>query len=481
MKNKRILNLTLLLAVIVVLVVVYFIVIKNESGDSADTTVPKATTYTVAKIDLNTVYQFSYTYEGTKYSFRLNEAEDGWLWDGDPDLPISNTKVALMLTYFSEMTATVALENVTEEKMAEYGLTDPALELSFKDSKGEHSFKVGIVNPYNSLAYVSSSVNNTIAYMVESSFIDEYSCSVDDMLQIEENPIFSLKDDITVTFDGKDKLIYKFYPTGKTDNISNNCKWFLSINGVEEFPINEELGAELSSALKAALFAEVITYDTAKYADYGLKEKEIKVVIDGTGVTSTTDQSTGETVEIKTPASFSFYMGTTDEDGFSYAITDNSPLLYLTTSSVFDSLYTFDKNNLSSVRSAYVWNADPSDVSEFSLIYNGNTYVFAISETSSSITCTMNGKPISYDSATPLIKAISMLGWDNDISKASEDSGNKDEVLSLSIKVGEISASASFVGYSKEYYRIKYGDRSEFLILKSNLDAIIDLLSELIK
>ena len=98
MKNKRILNLTLLLAVIVVLVVVYFIVIKNESGDSADTTAPKATTYTVAKIDLNTVYQFSYTYEGTKYSFRLNEAEDGWLWDGDPDLPISNTKVALMLT-----------------------------------------------------------------------------------------------------------------------------------------------------------------------------------------------------------------------------------------------------------------------------------------------------------------------------------------------------------------------------------------------
>jgi len=479
--NKRVLKIVLLLVCAALLVCAYFLVSRLSDGEAEETTAPPAATHTVAKVDLNTVYQFGYTYEGKEYAFRLNEAEDGWVWDGDSTLPISNTKVAMMLTYFSEMKATISIDNLTSDKISEYGLDAPALEMFFKDGKGLHTFKVGIVNPYNSLAYIMSSTNESVAYMVASEFIDEFSCTIDGMLQIEGTDPFSLNESATVTLEkGDEKLVYTYYPSGKSNYISSNCNWFLSINGGEEFPINEELGAELSSALKASVFAEIITYDKEKYAQYGLADNSLKVTVSGTNVTVSTDSSTGEQTETKKPCTFSFYLGDTDKDGYSYGITDNSPLLYLTTSSVYDELYSFDRDNYASICSAYIWNIDSSDITEFSLTYGGKDYVFVISESATGVTCTLNGNAVSYDKISALLKAVSMLAWDNDVSKVTE-SGSKDTLLSITVKADELSASASFSSYSDEYCRITHGDRSEFLILKSNLDKIVSLLGDIAK
>lgn len=480
MNNKRSLKIVILLTVIFFLLIAYLIISQtgNKSNDTV-TTAPTVT-HTISKIDLNTVFQFGYTYKGTEYSFRLNDDEDGWTWDGNDALPISNTKVALMLTHFAEMQSTVRIDNVSDEKKAEYGLTEPTLEIYFKDGKGLHTFTVGIVNPFNSLVYISSAGSSTV-YMVSSEFIEEYSCGIDDMLQIEETMTVSFSDAITITIEGNDKLVYKFYPTGKENYISNNCKWFLSIDGGNEFPINEKLGEDLTSALKASAFAEIITYDSEKYADYGLAEKSLKLTIDATGLSSAVDSSTGETVQVKSPYLFSFYLGDSDDDGFSYAITDNSPLLYLTTSSVYDLLYSFDRSNISSVRSAYVWNIDPSYVSAFTFVIDEKNYKFIITESSSSVSCTLNGKSVNYDSVKSLLEAISMLEWDNDVSKASEGTGAKENVLSLTVNAGDLSVSAVFSEYSDEYYRITNDGRNELLILRSNLDAIIALLDAIEK
>jgi len=480
--NKRGLKIILLAVCLAALVGVYFLVTRTGDGVGEETTAAPTVTHVVSKIDLNTVYQFGYTYEGKEYNFRLNENGDAWVWDENSSLPISNTKVALMLTYFAEMTSTVQIDEVTSEKYTEYGFDSPALQMHFTDGNGIHSFRVGIVNPYNSLVYIISESDTSTAFMVASEFTDEFSCGIDEMLQVEENLLPSLSNDITLTFEnGSEKLVYSFYPSGKSNYISGNCKWFLSINGGEEFPINETVGTDLNSALKSLLFAEIVTYDEDKYHEYGLGEKKNKVTLSGTQVSVSTDSSTGEQTETKTPFTFEFYLGKSDDDGFSYAMTDNSPLLYVTSSSVFEELYSFDRNNLASIRSAYIWNIDPAEIAEATVNCGGKDYTFKISETSSNLTCTLNGKPVSYDSAKPLIEALAMLEWDNDVSKVTENAKDKNELLSIDVSDGTLSASASFFGYSDEYCRIVHADRNEFLMLRSNLDSIIKLLTDLTK
>ena len=74
-----------------------------------------------------------------------------------------------------------------------------------------------------------------------------------------------------------------------------------------------------------------------------------------------------------------------------------------------------------------------------------------------------------------------MLEWDNDVSKASEGTGAKENVLSLTVNAGDLSVSAVFSEYSDEYYRITNDGRNELLILRSNLDAIIALLDAIEK
>lgn len=478
--SKRALKIVLLLVCAAVLVLAYFALTRMGTGEDSGTTATPAISYTVAKVDMNTVFQFEYTYKGEVYSFRLNKDEDGWIWDGHEDLPISNMKMALMLNHFSDMTSTLRLESIGEGERKEYGFDEPTLELRFKDNNGVHEYVVGITNTYNSMVYICSKSDTSTAYMVKSDFLEEYTSDSYELLQIEECGSLSTSESITLKIEnGEDELVFNYYPIGKSGYISTGCRWFLSINGGEEFPINEELGGDLSSALKVAIFAEVITYDTEEYSKYGLDKKDRKVTVSGTQVKVSTDSSTGEETESKEVCSFEFYLGNTDDDGFSYAVTDNSPLLYLTTSAVYEEMYSFDKSNVASIYSAYIWNIDADDIDEITFTVGEKVYALTISESSSDISCTVNGKEVQYDSVKALVEAVSLLEWDSDISKANEGGGEKKEALSVKVSVRDTSAQLSVYEYSSEYYRIAFGGRNEFLMTKSNFDTLIGLISSL--
>lgn len=478
--SKRVLKIVLLIVCAAILALAYFALTKIGSGDESDTTATPAISYTVAKVDLNTVFQFGYTYKGEEYSFRLNDAGDAWIWDSHEELPISNVKMALMLTYFSEMTSTLKLESIGSSERTEYGFDEPTLELFFKDNDGVYEYTVGITNTYNSMVYICSKSDPSTAYMVKSDFLEEYTSDSYELLQIEECGSLSTSENITLKIEkGEDKLVFNYYPTGKSDYISSACKWFLSINGGEEFPINEKLGSDLLSAFKVSIFAEVVTYDEEKYSDYGLEKKECKVTLSGTQVTVSTDSSTGEESETKEACSFEFYLGSMDEDGFSYAMTDNSPLLYLTTSAVYDEMCSFDKSNINSIYSAYVWNVEADDVDEIVFTVGEKSYTLSISESAISVKYTVNGKEVSYDSVKTLIEAASAFEWDNDTSKISEGDGEKKAVLNVKITAGTATAELEICGYSDEYYRIVYGERDEFLMTKSNFDMLIGLITSL--
>ncbi len=475
--KKKIIPLLILLVVLAALIAVYFVLSSTVSeGNDNETTEAPARTYTVSKLDVDSVYQFAYTYEGTEYLFRLSDDKTSWTWDGKPSLPISNTKIALMMNYFCNMTSNTVIKSPSEAKLEEYGLNDPEIEIFFNDKNGIHRFSVGMLNTYNSTRYIKPHDSENV-YLVNGEFADEYMCGIMDMLKKEETPEASTEDKVVITVEKPDlKLVYTYYPSGNNEHVSSNCKWFVSVNGGTEFPINEKLGEDVSEALKYSVFAKCITYNSDEYSNYGLDSKNTKVTISATGVTKTVDPSTGETSETKSPFEITFYTGNKDKDGFLYAITDASEILYVMTSNTFDELISFDGQKVAEIFSGYVVNAGTKGIESFSLAQNGKEYAFAKDDG-----WKLNGNTVDEKKVTSLLGALCNLSWTTDVSAEEQTISSPSEVLGFTLSSDKATATVKISSYSDKYYRVTSVANDELLLSIEAVNAILSLLEDATK
>lgn len=478
--KKRIFTLCTCILVLGALIGAYFLVNNLGEGEDKGSTAAPVLSYSVAAIDRATLYALGFTYDGNTFDFTIKEDYSGWNLKANETLPISNTVIAQMVTFFENMTSDFRIEDPTAEKLTEYGFDDPTAEIYFYDGTGRHGFTVGMFNSFNSTYYVKSTDDNSNVYLVSGEFMDAFSLKEADLIQIEELPTASLSKKITLTIEsGDDILVYSYYPGGKSGYINDVNTWFLSVNGKNEFPINEELAKNLSDACSYLGFAQCVSYAESDIPTYGL-DNAVTVTVDYTHVEIEVDSETGEQTSTETAESRTFLLGNADEDGYSYAKTENSPLIYVTVSNVYKELYSFDKNNLSSICSGYVFNVLNDDVTEIIFNRDGKEHVLASVEDAAGIEYTVDGNEIDKESALELISAVSKISWDTDKTKETATSA-ENSILKITLKSGQNSSNVDFTAFSDDFYGATVDYTDVLLVSDEKVDKIIDLLDALIK
>ena len=478
--KKRIITLVSAALVVGLLLASYFIVANLDSNEKEETTAPPASTYTVAEIDRATVYAVGYTYNGKSYDLALKDDLTGWVLKSNTTLPISNVVMAYMIKQFELMTSDFRIENPSEQKLKDYGFEVPTAEIYFYDGKGRHGYEVGILNTFNSMYYIRSTDNPTNVFLVQGDFMEYFTLDEMGLIQVYEVMSASLTKEITLEITkGSDTLVYKYYPGGKKGVLSQSNAWFISINGGTEFPINEGIAQLLSESCGYLGFAECLSYSEQDTEKYGLTDP-VKVTMKYTNVTNTIDTETYQTVNVETPQSHTIILGGTDEKGYSYAMTENEPLIYVTVSNVYSLLYGFDINDVSAICTGYISNAKAEDISLVKLSYNSKDYELKSVEGATGVDYYLNEKKISKEAATDMINLLSVISWDNDKSKTPSTTEEK-PLLTVELSDGAGTHKYIICTYSEDFYAVKNDFSESLLVSAATIDKIISATEGLIK
>lgn len=478
--KKRIITLVASVLTVGLLLAVYFVInrLGNEGAD--ETTLPPATSYTVAEIDRSTVYAVGYTYNDKSYDLMLKDDLTGWVLDSNKTLPISNTVMAYMIKHFELMTSDFKIENPTEQKLKDYGFDKPTTEIYFYDAKGRHGFTVGILNTFNSMYYIRSTDDPSNVYLVQRDFMEYFTLDEMGLIQIYEVMSASLTKEITLEItQGTDKLVYKYYPGGKKSVLSQSNSWFLSINGGSEFPINEKVAEALSESCGYFGFAQCLSYSSDDLEKYELINPA-KVSLKYTNVTTTLDSETNQYVTTETAQAHTFLLGGKDNDGYTYAMADGEPLIYVTVSSVYSLLYGFDTDNISSICSAYASNAKADDVTSVKFDYESNSYELKSVETATGSDYYLNNKKLAAKKATEAIKVLSVIAWDNDRSNV-PSAGEEKAILTVELSDGASVHAYVICTYSDEFYAVKTDFCDDLLVSAKAVDSILDAVKNIIQ
>lgn len=118
-----------------------------------DETVEEAPVYTVCTVDTENLQSLGWSYDGESLSF--SREGSAWVYDGDADFPLEQSRISAMLSAISEVTATKVIEGVSE--LADYGLDEPVCSITADglclDIGGE-SYAVSMEYSEDETAYV---------------------------------------------------------------------------------------------------------------------------------------------------------------------------------------------------------------------------------------------------------------------------------------------------------------------------------------
>lgn len=478
--KKRIITLVASVLIVGVLLASYFIVANLSGDDQDETTTPPVSSYTVAEIDRSSVYALGYTYNGRNYDLVLKDDLTGWTLKSNTSLPISNTVMAYMVKHFELMTSDFRIDAPSEQKLKEYGFDTPTAEIYFYDANGRHGYEVGVLNTFNSMYYIRSTNDPSTVFLVQGDFMEYFTLDEMGLIQIYEVMSASLTKEITLEIlKGTDELVYKYYPGGKNGILSQSNSWFLSINGGVEFPINEKIAQLLSESCGYLGFAECLSYNSDDLKKYRLDDP-VKVKLEYTNVTSTVDSETNETVTTEAPQSHTFLLGGTDENGYSYAMADGEPLIYVTISNVYSLLCEFDVKEIPAICTGYVSNVKSEDISSVKFSYKSKDYVLKCAEGATGIDYYINDTKISKDKATEAINSLSVISWDNDKAKV-EPTVEEKTLLTVELSDGVSTHKYIICAYSDDFYSVKTDFCESLLVSAKTVEGIISAIEKLIQ
>lgn len=326
---------TLLIALIAVYAVVSSVTKRakrenDETGSEAGTEL-----YPVSRIEPGALTGISYTFNGNSYDFVLNDDCTMWLWTANKVLKLDNKYFALMASAFESLDSSIRLELSAGESAEKYGLDRPTVSVRFTEGSVTTEFKIGSLNAFNGMYYISVDSNPDTIYMVDSSIPKCFELTPDDMLLHDTLPQISEGKADTVTVTTADSTYVYSYRAPSSDGGS----WYVSINGGDEFLPEKEISGRITEMLLNMEFVDFITYDVSKYADYGLAPGTAQTVtIKYRESISSSDQATGQKIETALEKTIVLELGGRAESGLIYAKLADSPYVYTLSPAIFGSL-----------------------------------------------------------------------------------------------------------------------------------------------
>ncbi len=322
---KKIRSIIILLAVLALLVGVYLFASPMWSEQTDADTDTDAAEHTVAVIDHNSLVGLELTADEDTLKFALNDDFTAWNWSENAEVPLDNTVFAEIVEALNAATTRHILENVDDERLAEYGLAEPAYTVKFIFSDGaEKQYLLGDLNSFNNSCYFSEASDPKTVYTVPSSVADAMDMDIYDFILEETPPVITEGKIISAEYESQSGQIksFKYFPSGNEDDYTDKYNWYYYASTIRTVsynkPLNRNIANSLTELITSLSFDECVGLDHTD-SKYGFSEAHrfvIKYNVDE-----------GET-GVLSEKEYVIYIGAQTEDGEIYAHTDNSKLVY---------------------------------------------------------------------------------------------------------------------------------------------------------
>ena len=338
--DKKLRNILILAGVLVLLCVGYAvagIIFREEEPETTAEDVTSAPTETFFNVTEDGLTALSYTYDGDGdgeaeiWSY-TRSADDVWHWAGDESVPLSSSAFYGYSSTLYGLTVVSTITGVTEDQLAEYGLTDPAKTVTFIDGVyGAQSFCIGAYNTYNATYCAYKNGDKSTVYLLDGEFYSEFELSVESLVYHDDLPAFKPEALVSFSLVQGDKTVT--LSRGVEDG---KAVWARSVNG--EAPVT--MASDLASSL------ELLVGDMDYLVCYSVKEADLAAYGFDADTVAMTVVYTKTVSSVTEELTFKLTLGGTDKYGYYYANPEGTTLTMLLGGSVFSKVMTYDDAHL---------------------------------------------------------------------------------------------------------------------------------------
>lgn len=484
---KKLKALIIMLIVLVLLVMVYLVASPMWSEDTGEETTEEPT-HTVAVIDHTVLVGLELTSGGETLSFALNDAATEWDWSEDGEVPLDNVAFAAVVTAFNEAGSKYKLENVTDDQLAEYGLAEAAVTVKFTFSDGtSKEYKIGNLNSFNGLYYLSESGAPNTVYMVDASVVNSLELDIYDFVLEETPPAITEAKILGVTSSGMasvDSIIggeyrmFTYYPAGNDTDYTDRYNWYFGTQRNEissssiltrMYPLKGDHADTLSDLVTGLSFDECVGLDYTD-GEYGFSEGRQLVIH-----YNADENETG----VLTKKEYVIYLGAQREDGGIYAHTADSKLVYILGSSdKWTVLLNSAKENLMPDE---IWLPNYERVNSLTFTVGENTLTVNVKNTDGKISYSSDTTDDS-EALTALLESLDGLKATSNVAYFEDDAAYVEPSVIFTVKVSLNTGDAAELDmtverYSMNYCKVSFNGREDQLISLEDAEKIADMIS----
>ena len=468
-----------MLIILVLLLMVYLVASPMWSEDAADETSAEPT-YTVAVIDHSSLVGLDLTVDGETLNFALNDTATEWDWSEDSEVPLDNVVFATVVTELNEAGSKYKLENVTDEELADYGLSDPRITLKFVFSDGTvQEYKIGNLNSFNGLYYLSESGAPNTVYMIDSSVVYSLELDIYDFVLEDTPPAITEAKILGVNC--TKALAYRnfaYYPSGNSNDYTDRYEWYFNSGATNVSvsspiippltPLRTDLADSLTALITGLAFDECVALDYTT-GEFGFSEGQ-KLVISY----NVDENDTG----VLTKKEYVIYIGSQREDGSIYVHTDDSKLVYTLSSS--DEW--LDIINVSDLKLSpdEIWLPNYELIDSLTFTAGESTLTVNVKNTDGVISYSSDATD-DADALTALIEALDGLTATSNTVYLEEDAAaQKTEVFAVKIAFNSGADSEleiKVTRYSESYCLVSFDGREDQLITLEDAQELAGMIS----
>lgn len=268
---------------------------REERAAVVTTADPDSVRVLIDRLDVGSATSIAVEADGENLS--LTKTEAGWILFGDPDTPVRQETVNALL---SRLETLVALREIGEGNLAEYGLDDPAAILTLDCGDCVYRLCFGDANAAYGGYYFKMEGRDTV-YLVENSLYSAAILTPDSLLELPKLPDLSDPLSLELTL-----------PNGQTLSLPED-------GGAEE--------ENLLAALESLTISHRVDYGRDSDAAYGLDRPTLLIIT----------ARSGENLTLR--------LGRGESGDFGYLRLGDSPAVYLFYAEPLDALFGSDSES----------------------------------------------------------------------------------------------------------------------------------------
>lgn len=266
-RSKRILS---LVAILAVACVATFALTKYEQKQEEI----KNSDAIILELPADTVQSLSWDYTDSGLSF--HRGEEGWLYDEDEAFPVSEEKIADILSYFEAFGVSFIIENV--EDYSQYGLDKPECVIHLTTTDQSYELKLGSFSKMDEQRYVDIGDGNV--YLVNKDPMDYLETELSGMILHDETPSFEKVNEIQFT--GSENYTIAYIEESK-DTYCEEDVFFAPGDG-KNLPLDTSAVNTYLNTISSLSLQNYVTYNATseELQSYGMENPELSVTVDYT-------------------------------------------------------------------------------------------------------------------------------------------------------------------------------------------------------